>query len=240
MNTKVDFINGAYSRMRVSGLTKQPDGADVTLALYRLEMMAAMWLEKNIDTNYAFEDQPDPNTPHNVPLAYWSAFESNLAVNLLADFGKQATPGLVQEATGSLSSLYGATAKVSQILRPNRQPIGNGNSLRYNRWQRYYRNELQIVVDAQINEMDVGDINDFSEHFDAYLDLAETIVSYTIASSQPSKLAISNDAISLNDIIFRATALIADTVSVKIVITTSLGRVETRNVVFRVIEVTDA
>ena len=240
MNTKVDFINGAYSRMRISGLTKQPDGADVTLAVYRLEMMAAMWHEKNMDTGYNFEDLPNPNSPHNVPIQYWSAFESNLATALLADFGKQPMPTLMMEATGSLSALSAATAKVSQVQYPTRQPVGHGNASRYNRWQRYYRNQQQVSVDQDINDMRVGDINDFTEHFDAYLGLAETIVSYTIVSSKPSKLAVSNDAIDDTDIIFRATALGSDEVAVTIVITTSLGRIETRKITFRVVEVDNA
>lgn len=235
MNKKIEFINGAYSRMRVSGLTKQPDGSDVQLALNRLEMMAAVWQKKNIATGYNFEDEPDPNSPHNVPIEYWSAYESNLAMSLLSDFGKQATPTLMFEAAGSLSALYAATAQTTQVQYPNRQPVGKGN--RFNRWQRYYSNQGQLEVDSRINDMKVGNVNDFSEHFDAYLGLNEIISSFTINSSQPTKLLITNQVNTDNDVNFRATALGVDTVAVIIVITTDLGRVETQNVVFRITEV---
>ena len=231
MNTKVDFINGAYSRMRVSGITKIPDSADLKLALSRLESMAAMWFDK-INTGYHFEDEPDPNTPHNVPAKYWSAYESNLAMLLLADFGKQPMPTLMSESTGSLSAMFSSAAKVEQILPPRRQPVGSGNRL--SRWQRYYSNDEQVSIDTAINTMTTGDVNDFTEHFDSYLNLSEVISSYTISSSTPAVVAVSADTNTDEDVTFRATAVSAGTVSVTIKVTTDLGRIETRNIVFRV------
>ena len=64
--TKGDIINRAFSALRISGITADPSPEDLELALGKLENMAAELAGRNIHTNFAFEDDPDPNTPHNM------------------------------------------------------------------------------------------------------------------------------------------------------------------------------
>ena len=233
--TKIDFINGAYTRARISGLTKLPTPSDIELALERLEDMAALWQGNNICTGYAFEDTPDPNTPHNVPRQYWSAYKSNLAMLLLSDFGKDPKPSLAAEAAGTFSAMSASTAKITETQYPGRQAVGSGNSIRYNRWSRYYQPVSVAPNECSSIGMVKDDVNDFTEHFDSYLKLAEVIASYTIVSSKPSSLTVSNDANTDSDVTYRATANEAGVFRVIITVTTDLGRIETRNINFTVI-----
>ena len=222
--------------MRISGLTKQPGGDDITLALNRLENMAAEWEEANICTGYAFEDTPDTGTPHNVSRPYWSAYESNLAMRLLADFGKQPSQGLAMEARGTFSRLSSSTARPTEVQYPVRQPVGSGNSLRQNRFQRFYYPQASAPNECATNTMLVGEVNIFTEHFDSILRNLETVSSYTISSDYPSKLTISADSLTSPDITYTATAAEDGVFVVTIKATTSLGRIFIRKVNFVVSE----
>jgi hypothetical protein len=232
MSTKGDLINKAYSRMRVSGLTRIPTPDDVNTALDRLESMAALWDSKNICTGYAFEDSPDPTAPHNLPREYWSAYESNLAMRLLPDYGKQPAPSLVAEAQGTFAAISADTARVEEIAYPNRMPLGGGNSLRRNRWRRFMPQTEQIEPICETQRMTEGDLDILTEHYDSWVRSAEDISSHTITSSDQTALAISADSLSTPDITYTVTAVTAGTYTVTIVVTSSLGRILTREKTF--------
>ena len=92
---KGDIINGAYSKLRISGITLQPSSKDNALALTILESMASEFYKRNLCTGYNFEDEPDPGSLNGMDKAYWDAYKWMLALRLLPDFGKQATPSLI-------------------------------------------------------------------------------------------------------------------------------------------------
>jgi hypothetical protein len=239
MTLKVDFINGAYSLMRISGITVDPTADDNELALERLEDMAAEFQGRNICTGYNFEDTPDPNSVHNVERKYWYAYKSNLAARLLADFGKQATPELIAGQQSSFSFLSASTAQVRQTQYPYRQPVGSGNR-RY-RFRRYYQPIAEAPISCATNKMIVGDIDDFVEHFDAYLNAGEDISSYTIEAD--TGLTIVSDSNATPDINYQISAVgtsseeLDSVFQVKIVVTTSDSRVETRLINFELTEI---
>jgi hypothetical protein len=240
MNTKGDLVNAAYSRGRISGLTKQPTAEDNELGLRRLETMAQEFFGRNIDVGYFFEDAPDSNTLHNIPEKYWDAFETNLAVRLLGDFGKIPIQSLLDFQRSGYSFLSASTAPQKQTQYPNRQPRGSGN-YRTNRWQRYYRSIAEAPLSAETNAMLIDDIDDFVEHFDAYLREGESISSFTIEAD--TGLTIVSSSLSSPDISYQiqADGGSSDTENrafyqVKIVATTSDSRQETRLINF---ELTD-
>jgi len=236
MSTKVELITGAYSRMRISGLTKQPSGDDVTTALRRLENMAAEWEKANVCTGYAFEDEPEAGTPHNVPREYWSAYESNLAVRLLADFGKDPLPSLLKEARGTFARVSAATATVTPILYPNRQPVGSGNTLRHNRFERYYRDVETAPNECETVKMLEDEVDIREESFEDVLRSTESISSYTIASDDQTNLAISADSLTTPVVTYTVTANDAGVYKVTIKATSVLGRVFIRKINFVVSE----
>lgn len=235
---KVDIISDAYSQLRISGLTVQPTPEDLEIALMRLENMMAEWESRNICTGYNFEDTPDPNSDLNVKRAYWHCLATNLAVRMVPDFNKEVNQVLFSQASASLSNLSGRVAldRLNQVQYPRRMARGSGNTLRYNRWARYYRNTFNTPNQCSTIDMFIGDIDDFVEHFDAYLDSGETIASYTI-TADPG-LGIQSDSNNTPDINYRikATAPSADNATfgqlLTIVVTTSTGRVETRQTIF--------
>ena len=238
MTLKVDFINGAYSLMRISGITVDPSNEDVELALERLEDMAEEFRGRNICTGYNFEDTPDPNSVHNVPRKYWYAYKSNLALRLLSDFGKgkEPDPLLIGGAQTSFSFLSSDTAQIKTTQYPARQPRGSGNSLRYNRWQRFYTPIAEAPTSCTTKKMVVGEIDDFVEHFDAYLNDGEDISSFTIEADTGLTIVSSSNA--TPDINYRINAVgtsgeeLNTVFQVKIVVTTSDTRVETRLINF--------
>lgn len=236
---KIDVINDAYSQMRISGLTVDPSGEDVEVALSRLESMMAEYEARNIGVNYTFEPEPDPNTLTNVGLQHKQMMATNLAVRLIPDFNKAVPNALMLQASQALSNSSSIVAAelVRQVRYPARQARGDGNTLRYNRWQRYFRQEVLAPQDSTTNEIFIGDINDYEESFDAYLKDAEDIQSFTIEADPRLTLVSSSQSGVL--ILYRVEALDAAELSnfqqVKIVVTTTTGRIETRLIDFQII-----
>jgi len=234
---KVDVINDAYSQLRISGLTTDPNPEELETALSRLESMMAEWSSRNICSHYNFEDQPDPNSITNLSLAYLQATSTNLATRLIPDFNITPSPVLLKQATQSLSgvSSLAARERLREVNYPVRQPRGSGSTLRYNRWQRFYRQPAEADNRCTTIYMKVGDINDFTEHFDDYLNKQEFIDTYTIDSS--SGLTLSNDSNTETDVLYRIEAKNNtsggyQTVSIEIL--TTNGRVTQRLVQFEV------
>jgi len=230
--TKNDLILGAYSQLRVSGLTRQPTPEDLEIALERLEDMAA---EFNITmpVGYNFEDQPDPNSDSGLVRGLSQCFKANLAMRLIPDFNKEVSPVLFAQANQGLSRMasISAMARLQEVQYPNRAPVGSGN-YRWARWARFYRSGGNLPVNSANRTMFIGDIDNFTEHFDAYLQDGETIASYSIVAD--SGLTISNDVNATPDITYTVQAGTpsgydsTNILQITIIATTSNGRVETR------------
>lgn len=235
---KVDIINEAFSKLRISGITAAASPEDLSLALYRLESMMAEFEGRNIRAGYNFQDVPDLNDVHNVPSYLFDAVASCLASRVAPDFGKAYDSG------GSLSFLHSATAQVRQSQYDPRHPIGRGN-----RYRRYIMRSHMPVVDQAPNsalatvDMYVDDIREFTEHFDTYLKDGEDIASFTISAD--TGLTITTSANATPDITYTIRAdggsgadKSVAALKVKIVVTTTDGRKETRVKNFNLIEVT--
>jgi hypothetical protein len=229
-NLKIDIINGAYSQMRVSGLTVNPSANDLVLALRRLEGLANELEGRNVCTGYYFEEDPDVNSPCGLDSKYWYAFECILAMRLVPDFGKGSNPDpiLFKNASAGMSFLYSSTANPRQIQYPRRQSLGAGNALR--RFNKFYTPIPEAPNTCATNRMIVGDIDDFVEHFESYLISPEIIDSYTIEAD--TGLTIVSDSLTTPDVFYRIQADSVGVFKVKIVATTDDGRIITRIIYF--------
>lgn len=235
---KVDIIRGAYSQLRISGLTTNPTPEDLEVALMRLENMIAEWGARNILINYNFEDEPDPNSLTNVNSAFANALETNLAVRLIPDFNKDVPQVLYSIATGAFSTMSSAVAlqRLNQVQYPQRQPTGSGNSKLWNRWRRFYRDCNGRPNVSKSYEIYEGDINDYVEHFDSYLHEGETILNLDIQVDDG--LILVSSSFDDDNAYYRIEA--DDKVNCKTQVTifvrTSEFRVETRKIYFDIKE----
>lgn len=233
---KADMINGAYSQIRISGITSQPTPEDLTLALGKMEQMAAEYEGRNICLSYNLQDNPDPNESHNVSKKHEYAFQSCLAFRLLDDFGKEVPATLLSAYQGAYSYLSATTAPVRQTQYPSRQPLGAGNTLRWARYRRFYQPQSQVPLSCESNIMFLGDIDNFTEHFDSWLLDTEAVASFVITSDEG--LTVVSSSLSSPDITYQISATGNEGVrsnsllQVKIVATSDAGRVTTRIINF--------
>ena len=236
---KIDAMIDAYQQLRISGLTITPSPEQLEVALDRMEGMVAEWFERNICCGYNFEDQPDPNSASGVERAYKQAIATNLAVRLIPDFNKEVPQTLMMQAVQSLSNLSGRSAFniVNKVAYPSRMATGSGNTLRYNRWNRFYRTTGPQPASCKTNVMYVGDVNDFVEHFDAYLD-GEVIAS--VVFSADSGITIQSSSFTDTDVLYQVLAANSTESTstmvrqLTIIATTDTGRVQTRVVYFSI------
>lgn len=235
---KIDIIKRAYSELRISGLTVEPTPEDLELALCKLEDMMAEFDSRNMNVGYLFEDEPDPNSAVGVTRAYWQALATNLAVRLIPSFNKQVPDTLLAQASQSLSSMAGrcAAERIRPVLPPSRQPIGSGNHV-LGRWRRFYNSAGILPPNAPyLREIMQGETNDFSESFEAYLNVDEAITDYSVVADSGLTVVSSSN----NDpvIAYRLTAPNNQTTNiwqqVKVTVTTDLGRVDIRVINFQV------
>lgn len=238
---KVDVINGAYSLLRISGLTLSPTPAELELALTRLENMAAEFEDtRGLFTNYNFEENPDPNSLTNLRRSYRHAYETNLAVRLISDFNKNVPVTLYQQASSSYSSMSAsvASSRLQQVQYPMRMPTGSGNTLRWARWHRFYRETPNAPNSSDTKLMFTGDINDYVENFDAYLNDGEFIESFTIVTD-PGLVLVTSSSTDL-DVKYRIKAndsgnnYSMNNQQLTIVATTTDGRINTRKIFFNI------
>lgn len=222
---KSEIIKNAYSRGRISGLTSNPTEAQNTKALNRLEMMMSLWEDKNIMIGYNLEDNPDINSPHNVDRKYWVAIETSLAIDILSDFGKEPTVGLMKSQKGAYSALLSSTASRRQVQYPGRMPLGRGNRSFIKLENGYYPDTEQLPFDTVV--FIVGDVDDLTESFASWLDTSEDISSYTISMDPTSGLTIVSDSLTTPDISYRLKAVTSGNYELKIVATSSTGRIKT-------------
>jgi hypothetical protein len=229
--SKANLINDAYSQMRISGLTVNPTPSDNELALGRLEGMAAEFESRGMCANYNFTEEPDPADESGITLAYRHAFSSCLAVRLV-DFGKPVPMELAMQASQAASNLSAQTFQLRPTQYPSRQPVGSGNTLRTNMWQKFYQPSPQAPQDCATNYMTVTNVNDFSESWEDYLNDGETIDSYTKEVS--NGLSVESESISSPFINYRIKALAAGFQAIEFTVLTSDGRVNVRQVNFEV------
>lgn len=240
--TKNDIINGAYDELRINGITSKPTGADIEYALFKLEAMAYEFRARNICCNYNFTDEPDPADYTNIPMLAKQCFETSLALRLVARFGKNIPQALSLQASQSLSTVSSALAQIRPIQYPHRMPRGSGNTLRSNRWQRFYRPPIQTPLTCRTKNIVVGDINDYYEDWTQYLNNSEDITSYELVNNDGVTIISDsldsprvNFRVQGNEIPINVDGLVQDVGIVKITINTTEGRINTREINFRLI-----
>jgi hypothetical protein len=167
--------------------------------------MAAEWREtRNLCLGYNFQDIPDPADETGFVLGYRQLFSTNLAVRLLAAFGKAPPPTLMAQASQSYSAASTANATVRETQYPERQPVGSGNTLRLNRWRRFYQKYPLPPINCETQNITQEQIEDYQLNLSDYLDDGEAVSTYTYETS--SKISVVSESLSAEIWSYRAEA----------------------------------
>lgn len=178
--------------------------------------MAHEYLGRNICVNYNFEDEPDTATLHNIDRRFWYAFETGLAMRLVADFGKEIPQALLMNHQAAFSFLSGATARPQLVNYPTRMPIGRGNKRIWNKFRRFFPNTAEPDTSCDISKiMYIDDIKDFVESFAAFLAENEDLTSYTL--DVDDGLEVISESFSSPDVTYRLKAITGGIQNIKIV-----------------------
>jgi hypothetical protein len=168
---------------------------------------------------------------------FWHSYDVMLAVRLMPDYGKGEKPdvALIRQSSASYSFLSSATARVNPVPYPNRMPKGSGAQ----RWGKFFEAQNQAPNACLTKRMYIDDVRTFVEHFDSILETGETISAYTIEAN--TGLTINSDSLATPDVTYNITAdgntdgTGIPYLNVKIVVTTSTGRVVNRILNFEIL-----
>lgn len=240
--TKLDIVNSALGKIAISGITAPAMGDDYARVLDRLEgMMYEFEQARNICCNYRFTESPDGSDPHGMALGLVEPVSNILVIRVLSDYGITPRETMLAAASAGISSLHAQTFRARETQYPRRQPRGSGNTLRYNRWQRFYRKPYRVPVSCDTIRISGGEINDYTESFISYLLPGEDIEHYEIMATQGVALVSARQSPGI--IHYRLEGMdptvTPDTGQVRVRVTTTDGRVEERTVNVQVLPATD-
>lgn len=187
--TKLDIVNSTLSKISISGITAPAMGEDYSTVLHRLEgMMHELESTRNICCNYNFTTAPDGSDEHGMGFGLFEPISNILAIRVLQDYSIPPNDALLAAASAAVSSLSSATFQLRETQYPRRQPRGAGNTLRYNRWQRFYRKPDRVPIICSTVSLNTGEINDYTQSWADYLRPSEDIDSYTIMLTEGLRL----------------------------------------------------
>ena len=187
---KIELINGAYSQLRISGLTVIPGPEQISLALRRLENSVAELYEIwNISLPYNFEDDPDFNSPHNLPKGILDAIEVYLAYRLAGDFGKQISPALAVRLKGSMTALFKYSASSPRVSYPSRMPVGKRINTLF-RDSNFFPNSVSVPISSLTISMFNGERRSFIESF--LTEMNDTEVISIVSIEADSQLTVNS------------------------------------------------
>lgn len=236
MLTKGEIATQALKRIRISGLTSEPDPAELVDAIQELDLMVGLWRDSGITAQYYDSPvfgQPSINQVSGVDREHTQAFVLNLAVNLCDLYGKMPTQKLAEQANVAYSSLF-------SIVMPNREgnpylPKGAGSQYAYlYRYNQFFGYEETPPTNSDTQVIALSDTYDYTVNWDDWLVEGATVTSYTINASDGLEL-ISHQQQG-NEIYFKVTAKSIGAESIWLQVTSSQnGRVDNRIVNFNVV-----
>ena len=170
LSSKLALVNAALDKMSISGITAPPESSDYSALLQRLEgLMYELEEGRNICCQYNFTSEPDTGDPHGMSYGLFEPISSLLAFKTLQDYALPIAQPLQASVASAISSISNQTFELRETQYPRRQPRGSGNTLRYNRWQRFYRMPDRTPIDCDSFRLNTDEINDYSEDYFNYL-----------------------------------------------------------------------
>jgi hypothetical protein len=148
--TKGDTVRAALAKIGVTGYGYEIAPDELRDGLILLENLMASWDADGIKTGYKFADTPETaqaESDTGLPDIAYKAVDSNLALDLADLYGKQVSQLLLNAASAGYSQMLSATTYIPEMAYGRRMPRGSGNTFRWTRWSRFYRNENSLDAD---------------------------------------------------------------------------------------------
>lgn len=127
--TKRQIVEAAYGELALAAYTFDLSPDEIQAGLALIESMLRGWLNKGIDTGYAFPATPsfsDPSDDSAMLDMYDEAVRTNGAIRIAPLFGKTVSQETRQIAKESYESML-VPRKIPQMQLPRNLPIGQGN-----------------------------------------------------------------------------------------------------------------
>jgi hypothetical protein len=233
---KSEIINQALSQAEISGLTRSGSPEEMTITFNELEQMMGLWLGRDIDVGYRFNESTgeDFASESGVPRWAHTGVISNLSIAILEYFGKSAHPNAQRKAKAGLSVIQSKTYVPQNVNYPSRMPLGQGNRRGgYNR-SSFYPDSENPLTDSIIRLHFGNVVNPRPIDMSAYLEEDETICEVSAKSPdclEVTCLQIDGDLIRYQ---VKSTKNSSEQLKAAFTITTSCGRVTTREQWFEI------
>jgi len=182
--TKGEIVTAALKLLRISGLTRLPQGFDLDAGKSVLESTMGELYETNTDVNFSFSDSPSTNQDSGIARSDLFAVSCVLAERIALIYGKKVLddPTFMVNVARAHSYLASKSAITRQVQMPRSMPVGSGNRpYAYNR--NYFDPATQVPLSAKSNVLRKYEVEEFIEDFDSKLANTEDISSFTIEAS---------------------------------------------------------
>lgn len=167
MKTKGELVEAALRKAGIASnatLTNiEPESMQD--ALNDLELMMLDLDANGIRLGYALSDDPMPDDEHRLPDWAVSPVMYNLAVYILPDYLREATPTIAARAAHGMQTLIKAFANKStpSFQYKNGFPMGSGNVLYRRVGVRYFHiaPKIEVENDGNLANLNSGRINEY-------------------------------------------------------------------------------
>jgi len=148
--TKGDFVRAALAKIGVTGFGYELQPDQLQDGLIVLENLMAAWDAQGIKCGYKFAETPESaqaESDAGLPDVAFRAVDNSLACDLADLYGKQVSQLVVAAASAGVSQLLATFAYIPEMAYPTRMPRGSGNTIRWTRYNRYYRQQDSLDAD---------------------------------------------------------------------------------------------
>lgn len=139
---KSDLVRDALTKLGIVDYDYDIDPAEFRTGLIAMEVMIASWDARGIKFGYIIAPTPEEAKGEDdagIPDIARKAIIYNLAIEMADSYGKTVSQTTAAGASSGMSDLLSAIQYIPSVQYPRNMPRGSGNTLRFNRWNRFYR-----------------------------------------------------------------------------------------------------
>lgn len=148
---KSDLVKQALAKLAITGFDTEVNPEEIRAGVITLEELMAAWDASGIQIGYAFAPEAEAalaEAPSNVPDIARKAIINQLAIELAPQYGKEPSQLIYMSAASGMSSLLNAIAYIPEMNYGRRMPRGSGNTFRWTRWTRFYREPQTLASEG--------------------------------------------------------------------------------------------